>query len=45
MDAIFLVSVQMLGYIFSFLARKTDFYVGGGKGRAEKVITIFLTAV
>jgi len=29
----------MLGYIFNFLARKTDFYVGGTKGAAEKVTT------
>jgi len=28
----------LLEYIFSFLARKTDFYVGGGKDAAEKVL-------
>ena len=32
---------QVLEYIFSFLARKTDFYVGGGTGAAEKVFTQF----
>jgi len=29
---------EMLGYIFSFLSRKTDFYVSGGKGSAEKLV-------
>jgi len=29
---------EMLDYIFSFLARKTDFYVGVAKGTAEKVV-------
>lgn len=29
---------EMLGFIFSFLSRKTDFYVGGGKGAAEKLL-------
>jgi len=34
---------QLLEHIFSFLARKTDFYVGGGgKGAAEKVLLGFL---
>jgi len=32
------VCVQLLEYMFSFLARKTDFYMGGGKGAAEKVL-------
>lgn len=29
---------ELLEYIFSFLARKTDFYVGGGKDAAEKLL-------
>jgi len=29
---------QLLDVIFSFLARKTDFYVGGGPGTAEKLL-------
>ncbi|XP_035686061.1 nuclear migration protein nudC-like [Branchiostoma floridae] len=29
---------EMLDVIFSFLERKTDFYVGGGDGAAEKII-------
>jgi hypothetical protein len=29
---------ELLDYIFSFLARKTDYYVGGGKGAAEKLL-------
>lgn len=32
------VKQEMLGVIFSFLARKTDFYTGGGEGVAEKMI-------
>lgn len=32
---------QLLDTIFSFLARKTDFYTGGGEGAAEEVIVIF----
>lgn len=29
---------ELLEYIFSFLARKTDFYIGGGKDAAEKLL-------
>ena len=28
---------EMLDVIFDFLARKTDFYTGGGEGTAEKL--------
>ena len=39
------VSIGILGFLkvldtfFSFLARKTDFYVGGGKGEAQRILT------
>ena len=29
---------EMLDIIFNFLARKTDFYTGGGEGSAEKLV-------
>ena len=29
---------EMLDVIFEFLARKTDFYTGGGEGTAEKLV-------
>ena len=29
---------EMLDIIFEFLARKTDFYTGGGEGTAEKLV-------
>jgi hypothetical protein len=30
--------IKMLDTLFSFLARKTDFYVGGAKGQAKEII-------
>lgn len=34
---ILLFCFQLLEVLFSFLARKTDFYTGGGEGQSEKV--------
>lgn len=31
--------LDVLDTFFSFLARKTDFYVGGGKGEAQRILT------
>ena len=31
------IILQLLDTIFSFLARKTDFYTGGEKGKAQRV--------
>ena len=35
---------QLLEVFFNFLGRKTDFYYGGGKGAAKKVV-LFSTCV